>query len=65
MHYDYAILELGQNELIKKKQVLTCNFEYFFQNNSDGLINIPGYPAEKNLKKIRNKFSGDNAAFYE
>jgi hypothetical protein len=45
--YDWAVLQLlphKKDPRITKNKMLTCNFDYDFKEEENGLINIPGYP---------------------
>jgi V8-like Glu-specific endopeptidase len=48
--YDWAVLRLFPHEKdprLSKNKMLTCNFDYDFKEEENGLINIPGYPNEQ------------------
>jgi hypothetical protein len=50
LFYDWAVLRLFPHERdprITKNKMLTCNFGYDFNEESDRLIKIPGYPNEQ------------------
>jgi V8-like Glu-specific endopeptidase len=47
---DWAVLQLFPHEKdprITKNKMLTCNFDYDFKEEENGLISIPGYPNEE------------------
>ena len=55
--YNYAVLKLSPNSIIKKEFVLKCNFDFSYAKDQQNLVCIPGYPsmAEMESLKIRAK----------
>jgi V8-like Glu-specific endopeptidase len=48
--YDWAVLQLfpyQKDPRLTNNKMLTCNFDYDFKEEENGLINIPGYPNEE------------------
>jgi hypothetical protein len=47
--YDWAVLQLfphNRDPRITKNKMLTCNFDYDFKKEENGMIKIAGYPNE-------------------
>ncbi len=53
--YDYAVLKLSLNSIIKEEFVLKCNFNYSFATYQQNLICIPGYPIDTEIKALKLK----------
>jgi hypothetical protein len=49
LSYDWAVLRLKPHKRdprITKDKMLTCNFDYDFKQEKNGMIKIAGYPNE-------------------
>jgi hypothetical protein len=51
--YDYAVLKLSPNSIIKAEFVLKCNFDYSSAKDQSNLVCIPCYPSMTEMKNLK------------
>ena len=51
--YDYAVLKLSPNSIIKEEFVPKCNFDYSVAKDQPNLVCIPGYPSMAEMENLK------------
>ncbi len=51
--YDYAVLKLSPNSIIKEEFVLKCNFDFSSAKDQSNLVCIPGYPSMTEMENLK------------
>ncbi len=51
--YDYAVLKLSPNSIIKEEFVLKCNFDFSSAKDQQNIICIPGYPSMTEMENLK------------
>ncbi len=53
--FDYAVLKLSPNSIIKEEFVLKCNFDFSSAKAQQNLVCIPGYPSMTEMENLKIK----------
>jgi hypothetical protein len=51
--YDYAVLKLSPNSIIKAEFVLKCNFDFSSAKDQSNLVCIPSYPSMAEMENLK------------
>ncbi len=51
--FDYAVLKLSPNSIIKAEFVLKCNFDFSAAKDQSNLVCIPSYPSMTEMENLK------------